>query len=249
MSNIAPPPTTSLKQNPERLLFTLENGLRVAVQEDHFAPVVAIQVWVKAGSADETPDVAGAAHVHEHMLFKGTQRRPVGAIATEIESSGGSINAFTTADHTVYHIVLASRHFSDGLDILTDAIQNSTFDPHELDKELQVVMEEWKRGEDSPTTRAATELFEVAYKQHPYGRPVIGYRATIEALNRERVVHFYQRWYHPNNMTVVIVGDIDREKARQEIQRLFDTHLPPNCPSGLVRPNRPRPNCACPSWI
>ncbi len=229
---------TAPKPNPERLLFTLENGLRVAIQEDHFAPVVAIQIWVKAGSADETPDVAGAAHVHEHMLFKGTQSRPVGAIATEIESSGGSINAFTTADHTVYHIVLASRHFSDGLDILTDAIQNSTFDPHELDKELQVVMEEWKRGEDSPTTRAATELFEVAYKQHPYGRPVIGYRATIEALNRERVVHFYQRWYHPNNMTVVIVGNVDRERARQEVQRLF---APKPCVQLPVRPRPPEP--------
>ena len=235
MSNVASNPTTDPQQNPDRLLFTLENGLRVAIQEDHFAPVVAIQIWVKAGSADETPDVAGAAHVHEHMLFKGTRRRPVGAIASEIESSGGSINAFTTADHTVYHIVLASRHFSDGLDILTDAIQNSTFDPRELDKELQVVMEEWKRGEDSPTTRAATELFEVAYTQHPYGRPIIGYRATIEALNRERVVHFYQRWYHPNNMTVVIVGDIDREKARQEVQRLFD-----QTPS-VQLPVRPRP--------
>ena len=97
-------------------------------------------------------------------------------------------------------------------------------------------MEEWKRGEDTPTTRAATELFEVAYTQHPYGRPIIGYRATIEALNRERVVHFYQRWYHPNNMTVVIVGDIDREKARQEVRRLFD-----QTPS-VQLPVRPRPS-------
>ncbi len=238
MSNVVSNSTTDPQQHSNRLLFTLENGLRAAIQEDHFAPVVAIQIWVKAGSADETPDVAGAAHVHEHMLFKGTRRRPVGAIASEIESSGGSINAFTTADHTVYHIVLASRHFSDGLDILTDAIQNSTFDPRELDKELQVVMEEWKRGEDSPTTRAATELFEVAYTQHPYGRPIIGYRATIEALNRERVVHFYQRWYHPNNMTVVIVGDIDREKARQEVQRLFGRTPSVQLP---VRPRPPEP--------
>lgn len=204
-----------------RLLFTLESGLRVVIQEDHFAPVVAVQVWVKAGSADETPDVAGAAHVHEHMIFKGTARRPVGAIAAEVESSGGHMNAFTTADHTVYHIVLASRYFATGLDILADAMQHSTFDPHELEKELQVVMEEWKRGEDSPTSRAATELFHLAYTTHPYGRPVIGYRETIEALNRERVLHFYQRWYHPNNMTLVIVGDVDREATRQEVTRIF----------------------------
>lgn len=228
------PDIVSSSSTSDRLLFSLDNGLRVAIQEDHFAPVVAIQIWVKAGSADETPDVAGAAHVHEHMIFKGTARRPVGAIATEVESSGGNINAFTTADHTVYHLVLASRHFSTGLDILADALQNTTFDPHELEKELQVVMEEWKRGEDSPTSRAATELFRLSYSVHPYGRPVIGFRETIEALNRERVVNFYRRWYRPNNMTVVIVGDIDREHARKEVVRLFGEQ-----PRTLL-PDRPR---------
>lgn len=228
------PHVVSSSSTSDRLLFSLANGLRVAIQEDHFAPVVAIQIWVKAGSADETPDVAGAAHVHEHMIFKGTARRPVGAIAAEVESSGGHINAFTTADHTVYHLVLASRHFSTGLDILADALRNTTFDPHELEKELQVVMEEWKRGEDSPTSRAATELFRLSYAVHPYGRPVIGFRETIEALNRERVVNFYQRWYRPNNMTLVIVGDIDREHARQEVVRLFAEQ-----PRTLL-PERPR---------
>src|SRR5262245_59506120 len=215
----------------DRALFTLNNGLRVVIQEDHFAPVVAIQIWVKAGSADETPDVAGAAHVHEHMIFKGTARRPVGAIAAEVESSGGNINAFTTADHTVYHLVLASRYFATGLDIIADALQNTTFDPHELAKELQVVMEEWKRGEDSPTSRAATELFRLAYVEHPYGRPVIGFRETIEALNRERVLNFYQRWYHLNNMTLVIVGDVDREQTRAEVLRLFGEQAPQTLPS------------------
>ena len=214
-------PSSSPNATDTRSLFTLDNGLRVVVQEDHFAPVVAIQVWVKAGSADETPDVAGAAHVHEHMIFKGTARRPVGAIAAEVESSGGNINAFTSADHTVYHVVLASRYCRTGLDILSDAMLNTTFDPHELEKELQVVMEEWKRGEDSPTSRAATELFRLAYTTHPYGRPVIGFRETVEALNRERVVNFYQRWYHPNNMTLVIVGDIDREAVRRDVTQLF----------------------------
>ena len=231
------PPARSRASEPDsaRLLFTLDNGLQVAIQEDRFAPVVAVQMWVKAGSADETPDVAGAAHVHEHMLFKGTPSRPVGAIAGEIESSGGTINAFTTADHTVYHVVVASRHFSDGLGVLADAIRNSTFDPGELDKELQVVMEEWKRGEDSPGTRAATELFELAFRRHPYGRPVIGYRETIKALTRERVVNFYRRWYHPNNMTLVIVGDLDPSAARQEVGRHFESA------AREPLPDRPRP--------
>jgi zinc protease len=233
-SHVTPPPAPTS----DRLLFTLDNGLRVVIQEDHFAPVVAIQMWVKAGSADETPDVAGAAHVHEHMIFKGTARRPVGAIAAEVESSGGNINAFTTADHTVYHLVLASRHFATGLDIIADALQNTMFDPQELAKELQVVMEEWKRGEDSPTSRAATELFRLAYAVHPYGRPVIGFRETIEALNRERVVNFYQRWYRPNNMTLVIVGDVDREQTRAEVLRLFGHQSQAPLPT---RPRAPEP--------
>ena len=242
MSNGAVPPSPIQSHNSDpdssRLLFTLDNGLQVAIQEDRFAPVVAVQMWVKAGSADETPDVAGAAHVHEHMLFKGTPSRPVGAIAAEIESSGGTINAFTTADHTVYHVVVASRHFSDGLSVLADAIRNSTFDPGELDKELQVVMEEWKHGEDSPGTRAATELFELAFRRHPYGRPVIGYRETIEALTRERVVNFYRRWYHPNNMTLVIVGDLDPEAAREEVVRHFGSAARADLP---VRPRPAEP--------
>ena len=231
-------PSSSPNATDTRSLFTLDNGLRVVVQEDHFAPVVAIQVWVKAGSADETPDVAGAAHVHEHMIFKGTARRPVGAIAAEVESSGGNINAFTSADHTVYHVVLASRYCRTGLDILSDAMLNTTFDPHELEKELQVVMEEWKRGEDSPTSRAATELFRLAYTTHPYGRPVIGFRETVEALNRERVVNFYQRWYHPNNMTLVIVGDIDREAVRRDVTQLFGARETVELP---VRPRTAEP--------
>jgi zinc protease len=99
-------------------------------------------------------------------------------------------------------------------------------------------MEEWKRGEDSPTTRAATELFRQAYTTHPYGRPVIGFRETIEALNRERVVNFYQRWYHPNNMTLVIVGDVDCATAQQEVLRLFAAQ--PSAPLPL-RPRTPEP--------
>jgi len=128
--------------------FALANGMQVIVREDHFAPVVALQAWVKVGAADEHDVEAGVAHVHEHMLFKGTARRGVGQIAAEVESSGGLINAFTTADHTVYHLVLAGRYFATGLDILADALRNSTFDADELVRELNVVLEEWKRSED-----------------------------------------------------------------------------------------------------
>jgi zinc protease len=155
------------------------------------------------------------------MLFKGTARRGVGQIAAEVESSGGLINAFTTSDHTVYHIVVAGRHFTTGLDILADALRNSTFDANELERELKVVLEEWKRSEDMPVSRGYTELFRRAFRAHPYGRPVIGYRETIEALDRTSVMRFFRRWYAPNNIVLVVVGDVGAELVRTQVTAAF----------------------------
>ena len=107
------------------MIFRLDNGLEVVMEENHAVPVVAFQAWVKIGSADEPQELAGIAHVFEHMLFKGTKRRGVGQIAREVEGSGGEINAWTSHDETVYHLVLASRFFDAGLDILADTLQNA----------------------------------------------------------------------------------------------------------------------------
>jgi len=211
--------------------FTLANGMQVIVREDHFAPVVALQAWVKVGAADEHDAEAGVAHVHEHMLFKGTARRGVGQIAAEVESSGGLINAFTTSDHTVYHLVLAGRYFATGLDILADALRNSTFDADELARELNVVMEEWKRSEDMPVSRAYTELFRLAFQSHPYGRPVIGWRKTIEALDRPGVLDFFHRWYRPNNVVLVVVGDVSLDEVRSQVSAAFSDWQPAALPA------------------
>ena len=127
---------------------TLDNGLRVVIVEDRSAPVVALNVWVRAGSADEAEIEAGMAHVFEHMLFKGTERRAVGEIARTVEAAGGDINAFTAFDMTVYHITMASRDAKVGIDVLADAVLYSTFDPDELDREKEVVLEEIRRGVD-----------------------------------------------------------------------------------------------------
>ena len=215
--------------------FTLPNGLHVVVREDHFAAVVALQAWVKVGAADEEDPEAGVAHVHEHMLFKGTATRGVGQIAAEVESSGGNINAFTTADHTVYHLVLAGRHFATGLDILADALRHSTFDATELARELKVVMEEWKRSEDMPVSRGYTELFRRAFTAHPYGRPVIGWKKTIEALDRKKVLSFFHRWYVPNNIVLVVVGDVSPALVREHVTKAFGDW------AGATLPVRQRP--------
>lgn len=205
----------------EPVFKKLENGLTVIIEEEHTAPVVSVQMWVRVGSADETDKEAGISHVFEHMLFKGTARKKVGEIAQIIESVGGDINAYTSFDKTVYHLTVPSRHFSTGLDIISDAIQRSSFDPAELEKELQVVLEEIRMNEDSPGRKLYKTLLSEAYTRHPYGRPVIGYVNTVESFTREQILGFFNRWYIPNNMTLVIAGDVDAEAALEAVKKEF----------------------------
>lgn len=200
---------------------TLPNGLTLLVEENHAAPVVAIQVWVRVGSADEQADEAGLAHLHEHMLFKGTSRRGPGEIARSIEASGGEINAWTSFDQTVYHVVLASQFFAEGMDVLADAVTDAAFDPEELRREIEVVCEEIKRTQDSPTRKLSRELFSSAFSRHPYGKPVIGSEESVRSFTREGILRFYRRWYHPQNMVVVAVGDVREEEVVRLAQEKF----------------------------
>ena len=240
---MSPPSSQSASQDRETTIFQLDNGMSVVIREDHFAPVAALQVWVKAGGADEEDIEAGVAHVHEHMLFKGTANRGVGEIASEVESSGGRINAWTSWDETVYHIVVASRYADTALEVLADAVRNSSFDPGELDKELDVVMEEWKRGQDSPSRRIFHGLFGTAFQEHPYKRPVIGTKESIEGLTRERVLDFFGRYYAPNNMTLIVVGAVDTRKMRSAIQDAFGDFesRPVNRPTRPTEPPQQAP--------
>lgn len=201
--------------------YRLTNGLTVVLEQQRHAPVVAFQVWVKVGSADEAPEEVGLAHLHEHMLFKGTGRRGLGEIARSIEAHGGEINAWTSFDQTVYHVVMASRHARQGLDVLADAVRNSSFDAGELTREIEVVCEEIKRSLDMPSRRASKALFGEAFKTHPYGRPVIGFEADVRAHTRDRVLAFYGKHYQPSNMVLSAVGDFDEPTLRAQVEELF----------------------------
>jgi zinc protease len=220
------------------LKTTLKNGLKIIVEENHASHVVAAQVWVDVGSADEIGPDAGLAHVHEHMLFKGTEKRKVGEIAADVEAAGGDINAWTSYDQTVYHVTIASREVDVALDILADAVQHSTFDADELARELEVVLEELRRGNDTPSRVASEMLFKTAYSTHPYQRPVIGYVETVSKFTRDQILAFYRRWYQPKNMCLVVVGDVSPEAVVKRAEALFDTNL--NGGAGRVaRPNEP----------
>lgn len=201
--------------------YKLDNGMKVILVPNSAAPVVACNVWVGVGSADETPEEAGLAHVHEHMLFKGTTRRGVGEIASEVEAAGGHINAFTSFDQTCYYVVMSSRYFERGIDILSDAIRNSSFDADELGRELEVIQEEIKRGEDSPARQAIQHLFELSYEAHPYRLPVIGTRESVDSFTRDHVTRFFRKHYVPSNMAVVLAGDFTEEQARALVDKYF----------------------------
>ena len=230
------PGTTRQEFGPHAEVHTLSNGLQVVLMEDHSAPVVALQTWVRYGSADEDLDVAGIAHVFEHMLFKGTERFPHGEIAALIEGAGGTVNAWTSYDETVYHVTIASRFWETGFDVLSDAILHSLFTPTDLDHEKEVVYEEFRRGKDNPDREISERLFELAFTTHPYRRPVIGFEETFTRITSEDMRHVFHTWYVPNNMVVVAVGDFDTDVLWRAVEERFGAietrPLPP----------RPRPD-------
>lgn len=215
--------------------YTLANGLRVVLLEDHSAPVVAMQTWVRFGSADEVPAVAGIAHVFEHMLFKGTERFPHGEIAALIEGAGGTVNAWTSYDETVYHVTLSSRFWQTGFDVLSDAVRHSMFDTTELEREKEVIFEEFSRGKDNPDREISERLFALTFTEHPYRNPVIGTEASVAKVSREDMLQIFRTWYVPNNMIFVAVGDFDTKTFMQAVDERFGS-MP-----AIELPQRSRP--------
>ncbi|MFM8312867.1 MAG: M16 family metallopeptidase, partial [Deltaproteobacteria bacterium] len=201
--------------------YTLKNGIPVFIVETHASPVVTIQAWINRGSVYETEKEAGISHFLEHSLFKGTRRRKVGQIASEIESRGGDINAFTSFEETCYYTTLASRYFSEGLDIIADAVQNPLFDAEEMAREKEVILEEIKRAYDSPHKTLSMNLWKEAFAGTPYSRPVLGYEATVRNINHKTLRTYFEKHYHAGSLSLFIVGDIDKTKALDLVKRQF----------------------------
>ena len=198
-----------------------DNGLTLLVREDHSAPVVSAQAWVRAGSITEGPWMgAGVSHVLEHMLFKGTPARGVAQIAQEIENKGGYINAYTSFEQTVFYINIPSENWLTAVDILADCMQHATIPEAELLKEKQVILREMAMKNDDPNRRADRMLWATAYIAHPYRFPVIGYPDIYNRLTREDVVAYYKRHYVPNNIVFVVVGDVNAAEVEQKLRDL-----------------------------
>lgn len=201
--------------------FQLKNGLQVLMIESHKSPVVSIQMWVRTGSADEPKKQEGISHFIEHLLFKGTEKFKVGEIASKIEGSGGELNAYTSFDQTVFYVTI-SKHFDEmGLEAISQMMGFPLFDKQEIDNEREVVIEEIKRGNDSPHRQASRQLFETVYKKHPYSIPVIGFEDNIRKITREQIVDYYQSRYVPENMTLILVGDFEPQDMKKKVSQYF----------------------------
>src|SRR5436190_7595911 len=205
--------------------WVLPNGLTIIVKEDHSAPVASVQAWCATGSIDEDQHLgAGLSHILEHMLFKGTKTRSTNAIAQKIQDVGGYINAYTSFDRTVFWIDVPKDGVATALDVLADAMMNSTLPSEEYVKEQEVIRREFAMGFDDPDRMVGQLLFATAYQKHPYRLPVIGQMEIYNQLTQEQVMQYYKTRYVPNNLTFIVAGDVDGEKVRGQLAELFKNY-------------------------
>jgi zinc protease len=202
--------------------FTLANGLEVVVVPDHRAPVVTHMIWYKVGAADETPGKSGLAHFLEHLMFKGTARNPGNSFSQQVAAIGGQENAFTSSDYTGFFQRVPREHLKEMMAFEADRVAGLVLTDDVVRPELNVVLEEQNmRVANNPGSRLAEQMDAALYLNHPYGRPVIGWRPEIEALDRDGALAFYRRFYTPNNAIVVVAGDVTPEEVRADVEDTY----------------------------
>lgn len=215
--------------------FTLANGLKVLVQEDHRAPVVVTQVWYRVGSSYEHEGVTGISHLLEHMMFKGTARHPAGEFSRIIAANGGEHNAFTGLDYTVYYEVLERSRLAIGFELEAERMRQLLLAEEEFLKERQVVIEERRlRTDDQPRARQREQFAAMAYTNSPYRNPVVGWPEDLASLTVADLREWYRCWYGPNNALLVVAGDVEPAAvlvlAREHFGQLTASVLPPAKP-------------------
>lgn len=203
------------------ILTRLPNGLLVYLIRDKRFPVVCTRLYVRAGSAMENPEQAGISHVLEHMVFKGTSHRPKGQVARDVEALGGYLNAATSFDKTWYLTDMPAAYWRTGMDVVKDMAFQATLDPAELEAEKEVVISELQRGEDSPGRKLFENLQVAALANTSYGRPIIGFEKSIRALTPKDLADYVAKWYQPQNMMLLVAGDINPEETLAYAQELF----------------------------
>jgi predicted Zn-dependent peptidase len=203
-------------------VFTLSNGMKVILKEKHANPVISSMIYVNAGSKYESDYNNGITHFLEHLLFDGTKRRTREQISEEMKSKGSSFfNAFTRKELTCYLVIMPKEFIQDGLDIQSDMLFNSIFPDSELAKERNIVIEEIKKDEDNVDYQVEKFFDAQAYPGTPYARPVLGYENIIATIPKEDIIQYYQTYYKPNNMVILLIGDFETDKILKSVEKYF----------------------------
>jgi zinc protease len=214
--------TAHAASGPDVAEFTLSNGLEVVVIPDHRAPVVTHMIWYKVGAADETPGKSGLAHFLEHLMFKGTAKNPGAAFSKDVAEIGGQENAFTGSDYTGFYQRVPRQHLKEMMALEADRMTGLVLTDDVVGPELKVVLEEqYMRIANNPGARLGEQMDAALYLNHPYGRPVIGWRHEIEKLDRDDALAFYNRFYSPNNAVVVVAGDVTPQEVKADADETY----------------------------
>jgi zinc protease len=218
----APDPAASALARGHTLTRVLPNGFTVLVEPDHSAPVASVQVWVQSGSIHESQWLgAGLSHLLEHMIFKGTEKRGPNEIARAVQEAGGYVNAYTSFDRTVYWIDVPSDGTATAIELLADATLHSTLPDGEFAKEQEVIRREFAMGFDDPNRMSTELMLSTAFSTSPYRHPIIGHLEVFNRLTRDDLVAYYRSRYTPENMFLVVTGDVDTAQIFAEAEKWF----------------------------
>ncbi|MDB5773429.1 MAG: insulinase family protein [Burkholderia sp.] len=202
--------------------FMLKNGMKVIVKEDHRAPTAAHMIWYKIGSIDEQNGTTGVAHVLEHLMFKATGKLKSGDFSRRVAALGGRENAFTSKDYTAYFQQIEKSRLEKVMELEADRMANLRFNQDEFAKEIRVVMEERRwRTDDQPTGLLYESLNATAFAAHPYHHPIIGWMSDLQHMTLQDTKIWYERWYAPNNATMVVSGDVDATQVHALAEKHF----------------------------
>ena len=199
----------------------LHNGIRIVTEKIPYLRSVSIGIWINSGSRDEEDKNSGISHFLEHLAFKGTEKRSARQIAFEMDSIGGQIDAFTSREYTCYSAKVLDEHLPVAIDLLSDILLNSTLKPADIDKERQVILEEFKFVEDNPADYIYDLLYQSVWSSHPLGRSILGNHESIEKIDRNKLVTHLDNHYIPKNIIIAAAGNIDERRLNELLENAF----------------------------
>lgn len=201
--------------------FTLDNGLRVVLEEIPYVRSIAFGIWIKTGTRCEKPEENGVSHFIEHLMFKGTKKRSAKNIAEEMDALGGQINAYTTKEYTCYYTRTLDKHFDKALDVLSDMLLNSRMDNDDIKRECKVIEEEIDMYLDAPEELVHDSIEEAVWRETSLGMPICGTKESIGRFDSNLVRDYYTRTYRPQNAVIAVTGNFDKDDILEKLAGIF----------------------------